>query len=84
VLSSGGTVLAIAPVRVTPTRQLSSGGPDDMREQTVKRGVSRWQPLALGVAVGYVTFFIFTHWAGSSKRGHLGAARNGFHPYLFV
>lgn len=55
-----------------------------MGEHTVKRAVSRWRPLAFGVAIGSVTLFIFTRWARSSRRGRLSAARNGFHPYLFV
>ena len=55
-----------------------------MVERIVTPAVSRWRPLALGAALGYVTLLIVTRWAGLRRRGHLGAERNGFHPELFL
>jgi hypothetical protein len=78
-----GTGLAIATVRVTPTRRPSERA-HDMVERIVTPAVSRWRPLALGAALGYVTLLIVTRWAGLRRRGHLGAERNGFHPELFL
>jgi len=82
--SSIGTGLAMASCRRDFHAAPIPRKADDMLAWTVKRTVSRWRPMALGAAVGYVTLLLVTRWAETRSRKLFGVERNGFHPHLFV